>query len=335
MMAAFFLIPVALLILGGIGTGLKGGFDTYEAKKSMDSSKSRNDDNVAMFNRQSTGTNASLEALGKTELETAKSLERFLTAFEKIHNKPEFSGQKLNASLPEFKHKEIRETSIATGAFLGAAGSAAAGAVFAAAASAGTMAAVTALGTASTGTAIASLSGAAATKAALAVLGGGTLAVGGGGVALGTMVLTASTAGVGVLVGGIAFVITGNTLRKKADEVYAEMLKNERVINKNTTSLKRIGAVANELQSTLNTIRSIYAREAQKLENLIAMESDWNRFTPDEARVVENNILIVSLLHKLINTPVLKGENEVTDNGIEVREAINIGKLALAEGGLS
>lgn len=49
----------------------------------------------------------------------------------------------------------------------------------------------TAFGTASTGTAISSLSGIAATNAATAWLGGGALAAGGGGMALGTTVLAA------------------------------------------------------------------------------------------------------------------------------------------------
>jgi len=54
--------------------------------------------------------------------------------------------------------------------------------------------------TASTGTAIASLSGAAATNATLAVLGGGTVAAGGGGVAGGTAVIgTLSATGVGLV----------------------------------------------------------------------------------------------------------------------------------------
>jgi hypothetical protein len=56
---------------------------------------------------------------------------------------------------------------------------------------------------ASTGTAIGTLSGAAATNAALAWLGGGTLAAGGGGVAAGAAIVTAvSTAGIGVAVVG-------------------------------------------------------------------------------------------------------------------------------------
>lgn len=65
----------------------------------------------------------------------------------------------------------------------------------------GTVAAISAWGTASTGTAIASLSGAAATNASLALLGGGSLAAGGGGVALGSLILT----------GGIAIIAIAGT----------------------------------------------------------------------------------------------------------------------------
>ncbi len=52
-----------------------------------------------------------------------------------------------------------------------------------------TVSIVSALGTASTSTAISSLSGAAASNAALACLGGGALSAGGGGIAVGTMVV--------------------------------------------------------------------------------------------------------------------------------------------------
>jgi hypothetical protein len=72
-------------------------------------------------------------------------------------------------------------------------------------ASAGTVVTVASMigATASTGTAIGTLSGAAATNAALAWLGGGTLAAGGGGVAAGAAIVTAvSTAGIGLAVVG-------------------------------------------------------------------------------------------------------------------------------------
>ena len=57
--------------------------------------------------------------------------------------------------------------------------------------------------TATTDVAISSLSGAAATNASLAALGGGALSIGGGGMALGTAVVTGTGAAVGSAAGGI------------------------------------------------------------------------------------------------------------------------------------
>ena len=86
---------------------------------------------------------------------------------------------------------------------------AAGGAMVCAGASAGTVVTVaSSLGAAaSTGTAIGSLSGAAATNAALAWLGGGTLAAGGGGVAAGAAIVSViSTGGAVVAVAGIGLI---------------------------------------------------------------------------------------------------------------------------------
>ncbi len=68
---------------------------------------------------------------------------------------------------------------------------------FSGAATSGTMAAVMTFATATTGTQISALSGAAAHNATMAFLGGGSVASGGGGMAVGNMVLS----GIGVLVG--------------------------------------------------------------------------------------------------------------------------------------
>ena len=83
------------------------------------------------------------------------------------------------------------------------------GAMIGIGASAGTVVTiVSSLGVAaSTGTAISSLSGAAATNAALAWLGGGTLAAGGGGVAAGTAIVSAvATGGAVVAIAGVGII---------------------------------------------------------------------------------------------------------------------------------
>ncbi len=49
--------------------------------------------------------------------------------------------------------------------------------------------------------------------------------------ALGSAVLGATTLGVGLLVGGIIFNITGSSLSDKADEAWAQMEKAEKTID--------------------------------------------------------------------------------------------------------
>lgn len=113
--------------------------------------------------------------------------------------------KKENINLPEYNPEELQKAYVGAEVLLGALGGATLGTAGGFAAAGATTAAVTALGSASTGTAIASLSGAAATNATLAFLGGGSIAAGGGGIALGSAVLGASTLGMGVLLGGFIF----------------------------------------------------------------------------------------------------------------------------------
>jgi hypothetical protein len=82
----------------------------------------------------------------------------------------------------------------------------------------GTLALVGLFGHAGTGTAISGLSGAAANSAALAWLGGGSLATGGGGMALGSLVLGGITLAPVLLVGGFMMGAKGDKALNKAIE---------------------------------------------------------------------------------------------------------------------
>ena len=85
----------------------------------------------------------------------------------------------------------------------------------------------TAVGTASTGTAIATLSGAAYTNALLAWFGGGALASGGGGIALGTVVLGGIALGPALCVGGLLFEAEMEKALTEAKEYEAQMKREE------------------------------------------------------------------------------------------------------------
>lgn len=86
----------------------------------------------------------------------------------------------------------------------------------------GTLALVGLFGHASTGMAISGLSGAAAHSAALAWLGGGALAAGGGGMALGHIVLGGINIGASLLVGGFVLAAKGDRAIKEALEIQSK-----------------------------------------------------------------------------------------------------------------
>ena len=115
------------------------------------------------------------------------------------------------------------------------AGGTAAGAAVGGAAAYGAFIGAVSLGTASTGSAIAGLSGVAATNAALALLGGGTLAAGGAGVAGGAAVLAGIVAAPAVVlgIGGLVWMMQRNRkqqreLAAKLDEAEAQLAASRR-----------------------------------------------------------------------------------------------------------
>lgn len=202
---------------GGIALSAKSMVDSFNASATTRYVQEQNEKNVLRFQACSEKLNDSLEDLGKQRMIITKNFSVFVNAFEKIHNRPNFTTSE-SVQFPEFDFEEIKNVSIVAEAVLGSTLGAIGGSVLAAASTSGTTAAVMALGTASTGTKIAELSGAAATKAALAALGGGSIAAGGGGIALGTLVLNVASLGVGVLVEGIAMAFVGSVAKKQADK---------------------------------------------------------------------------------------------------------------------
>ena len=331
-------LPIIILALagagglGGLALSAKGTADFVKASAKNRLTLEQNERNLFLFDAHSEKLAASLEDLGKQRMVITRNFSVFTNAFEKIRNKPTFSKEDDDVDLPQYDFKEIKDSAVLADAFLGATVGAAGGSVLAAVASSGTTAVVMALGTASTGTPIASLSGAAATKAALAALGGGSLASGGGGIALGTFVLNAASLGVTIFVEGIVLAIMGPFAKKKAEEAYTEMLKNEAMINNIIKMQLSVADSVDEMKKTsVDICNNIYKPIAFRLKELVAREQDWNRYTSGEKILVDNAVKAVRILHYLNNTPLYKAtktnENgeveEVEANTEEVRNAIN------------
>lgn len=322
-------MPIPLFLAAGAGAAgllaaIRGGKKMKDANDTMKSADQRHQANIARFETMNKTTLQSMDELGKMELEILDSFQAFSDTLERIQNRPEFSEYKKDdITLPAYNREELKKVSIGAGVLLGGLGGAALGTAGGFAAAGATTAAVMAFGTASTGTAIASLSGAAAVNATLAAIGGGAIAAGGGGIALGTTILGAATLGVGLLVGGIVFNLTGSKLSDKADGTWDQMKKAEGEINKICAYLTQLTEAESKFADTMRRVNRIYRRHLEKLQDLVVItgKTDWAEYTDAEKRLTENTVLLVGLLYSMCKVQLVRQtESEEEPNEVNTEE---------------
>ena len=186
-------------------------------------------------------------------------------------------------------------------------------------------------GAASTGTAISSLSGAAATNATLAFLGGGSLATGGGGMALGSSVL-----------GGItiipAAIILSNQFAKQAEEsltvatkYYAEVCEEVENIDYQILVLtKAINIQIEEIYSTIEKIQKIYNQKVYpKLLEMFNKNKNFQGFVnyktcsiSDKKRIQQAAYFLKSM-KEIIAVKILDSNNDVSEESKSLVQKIN------------
>lgn len=317
-------MPLPLIIGGiaavagvaGVGSGIRGGVKMKEASDTVKLAKSKKDRAVALFNKRSDETNELMDDIGNRELEILSSFDEFSDIIEKIQGRPEFKAYKREGiELPEYKAEELKRISLGAEVLLGSVKGAVAGTAGGVAAAGATTSAVMALGVASTGTAISSLSGIAATNATLAALGGGALATGGGGMALGTAVLGGATLGVGLLVGGVIFNVTGSKLSDQADEAYAQARKIEDDVYRIVTYFDELTEVAKRFKMSLIKVEGVYRKYLNFLDYIVnySGKTEWYDFTEIEKKAVENTVMIVGLLYNMCQVQLVlkQGDGEL------------------------
>lgn len=313
----------AAAAVAGVGSGIKGGMKMKDANDTMESAKQMQRRAINKFEENNKKTTKQMDSIGETELSILSSFEEFADLMENIQGRPEFKKySKEDIKLPEYTAEELREVSAGAGVLMGGLGGAA-GTAGGFAAAGATTSAVMALGTASTGTAIASLSGAAATNATLALLGGGTIAAGGGGVALGTAVLGGATLGVGLLVGGMIFNVTGSKLSEKADEAYSQARKTEKSVDEIVGYLKELYESAKSFEDCLKEVKEQYQKRMDIMKVVVYVQKrvNWDEFTETEKKITENLILLVGLLYKMCQVKlVLQTEDDSEVNQVNKEE---------------
>lgn len=210
--------------------------------------------------------NQVLEEVIRIKMESIKSLKKIKKISENIKGKErEVFFEEINSDIENKNFENIDKTITLADVAMNATKGTAIGVSTAL----GSWALVSVAGTASTGTALSSLSGIAATNATLAWFGGGSLAAGGGGMALGTTVL-----GGVVAIGAIAFTGIYSHLQanKRIEEIEYEI---HRIygqideIQKNIIKLKVIKNRAEELIVSIEKARQVFEIELEKVYKLI------------------------------------------------------------------
>lgn len=329
-------MPLPLIVGGiaaiagavGVGSGIHGGVKMKDANDTMKLAQSKQQTAVDRFERRNEEVTELMDVLGNQELGILKSFDEFADMIEKIQGRPEFKAySKEGIELPEYEAEELKKISAGAGLLLGGMGGAAVGTAGGFAAAGATTSAIMALGTASTGTAISSLSGVAATNATLAALGGGSLAAGGGGMALGTAILGGATLGIGLLVGGVIFNVTGSKLSDKADVAYSQAVRTENEVNKIITYFNELIKAISGFKDALTKIEEQYKERLKTLDYVVnfSEKTNWLYFTQKEKKTVENTVLLVGLLYRMCQVKlVLKSEQEGGVNEVNKMEINNI-----------
>ncbi|MFP7365769.1 hypothetical protein SFC07_08370 [Corynebacterium callunae] len=195
--------------------------------------------------------------------------------------------------------------------------------VFGLAALTGTPTAVTtavgAVASASTGTAISALSGAAATNATLAWLGGGSLAAGGGGVALGTTVLTAITAG---STGVVAILAAGTIASVHYSKKLTEAKDYEREVGLAVTGIEKGWLVMDGIGDRTAELREITEqlkwRVIGKLDELEKIIPEFDFHNSEHVAVFNQCGILIKTMVILAQTPILDDDQNLSFESMQI-----------------
>ncbi|MBR8749496.1 hypothetical protein IX317_001170 [Fusobacterium sp. DD29] len=320
-----FIIGGAALLAGlaGAKKGIDGVRDSNRADEIQDEAEDILYDAQNKMNKARNNTSEQIKELGREKIEaSANELKSFVNSYQKIKNInlseskgiDDIDGLKAptDGALQEMHEVSIEATDVL--------GSGAAGIGAGALLGWGTYGGVMALGTASTGTAIAGLSGAAATNATLAWLGGGAIAAGGGGIALGTAVLGGIIAGPALLIAGGIF---GSKAKEKLHNAQANRAKARQVqseIEKGIVELNYIKATAEQIKRLLEEVRVRSSFFNAKMVALTFRKTDWRTYTQEEKNTVACAVKMIQLLKVILDTPLLTKDGILTAEAKELAQ---------------
>lgn len=309
----------------GIGKGAKAAYDQHDANETNALAQKKVDKATEKINRLREESGKAITSLGQCKIDVLEnSVTPFVESFEKLHS-VELSESEGLTELNKFKidkqsFDKLKELSLMTTSLAGGvAGGAAIGAITAFGAYGGVMT----FAAASTGTAIATLSGAAATNATLAFLGGGSLAVGGLGIAGGTAVLGGLVAGPALAVIGVVAGAKAKSNRNAAYSNYAKAKKFEEEMELACSLCKGIFMRANLFNRALIKLDLLFKPMVEELNNIIETSgTDYSTFTTEQKKTVAACMSLAGAIKAILDTPILTEDGNITEESKEVVSSV-------------
>lgn len=181
------------------------------------------------------------------------------------------------------------------------------------------------LGTAGTGAAIAGLSGVAATNATLALLGGGTLAAGGLGIAGGTAVL-------GGLVAGPAIAVMGFMMDSRADK-NLDMARSNRAKAREAEeqmklagdACRAIGKRADMFRDLISQVDTLFRPLIEKMEAMVKEKgTDYRDYGEEDRKTIAMALATAGAVKAVLDTPILTKEGAVTEESLRAYKKVEV-----------
>lgn len=297
--------------LGAAGFGAKKAFDGFNTKSEAEEIKKIAGESYDIYKKcfddENQQVSEYLEELGNLQLKIGSDFKEFKEISDELLGKIEQSDLEKKITVPSHQLNKIADLSMSATAYLGQlAGGAVAGAAAAYAVYGGVMA----LAAASTGTPIAALAGAAAHNAAMAAIGGGSLAAGGFGMAGGAMVLGAVVAAPIIAIAGLGFNMHAEKAKQNAVAYKEEV---NQAVEKMKLSIEHLNKTSSYVTDLIVEIKRIDGQFNQYFDKLKSINTllkdgtlDFDSLKDSILLTINNGYILAAILTDIITTPLFK-----------------------------
>lgn len=320
-------MPLPLVIIGlgalagaaGVGEGAKAVFEKLDANNINKNAMDVLNQSTQYIEDQRNLCKDSLTNFACLKIDVLNgSIKKFINTFQKIKN-IDFNECE---NLDEFNKchidsKDFDELKSDVDLILPFVGGAVAGATGGALVAFGAYGAAQAFACASTGTAIASLSGAAASNATLAFFGGGSLAVGGLGMAGGAVVLGTIVAAPTLLIMGV---IADIAAKKDLENAHINQENVKQIIAELSIAGLRCAQIRRRIYIYENLLSSLDARFMPllfKMEDIVNNEGfDYLKYSNNSKKVIASTACTAVSIKAILDKTVLDDDGNLTEDNI-------------------